>query len=142
MFSYVWPVALVVLSNTMYQIAAKQMPEKINPLAAVSVTYVVGAVSCVILYFLLNKNADLMREYSQLNWAPFVLGFAVVGLEVGMVYAYKAGWAVSMLSVTQSTVLAMVLIFVGALVFGEAITWNKVAGIFVCMGGLALINYK
>jgi len=142
MFAYIWPVALVVFSNTVYQIAAKQMPEKIDPLASLTVTYLVGAAASLLFYFMINRNADLMREYGELNWAPFALGIAVVGLEVGMIYAYKAGWAVSMLSVTQSTILAIVLIFVGALAFGETITWNKILGVFVCMGGLALINFK
>ena len=142
MFAYIWPVALVVFSNTVYQIAAKQMPEKIDPLASLTVTYLVGAAASLVFYFIINRNADLMREYGELNWAPFALGIAVVGLEVGMIYAYKAGWAVSMLSVTQSTILAIVLIFVGALAFGETITWNKILGVFVCMGGLALINFK
>ena len=142
MFAYIWPVALVVFSNTVYQIAAKQMPEKIDPLASLTVTYLVGAAASLVFYFIINRNADLMREYGELNWAPFALGIAVVGLEVGMIYAYKAGWAVSMLSVTHSTILAIVLIFVGALAFGETITWNKILGEFVCMGGLALINFK
>ena len=142
MFSYVWPIALVVLSNTLYQISAKSMPEKMNPLASLTVTYLVGAVASEILYYALNKDADIIGEYSQLNWAPFVLGIVVVGLEVGMIYAYKAGWPVSLASVTQSTILAIVLIFVGHILFSEPISWNKIVGIFVCMGGLALINYK
>ena len=32
MFSYVWPIALVVLSNTVYQICAKSVPERMNGL--------------------------------------------------------------------------------------------------------------
>ncbi|MBR3147053.1 MAG: EamA family transporter [Eubacterium sp.] len=142
MFAYIWPIALVVFSNTVYQIAAKQIPEKIDPLASLTVTYLVGAAASLIFYLSINRNADLMREYSALNWAPFALGIAVVGLEVGMIYAYKAGWPVSVASVTHSSILAIVLIFVGALIFGETITWNKILGIFVCMGGLALINYR
>lgn len=142
MISYVWPVALVVMANVLYQISAKQIPEKIDPLASVTVTYLVGAAASAVLYFVLNKDADLMREYSQLNWAPFALGISIIGLEAGMIYAYKAGWPVSALSITQSSIVATALIFVGALMFNEAITWNKVLGIFVCMGGLALINYK
>ena len=134
--------ALVVLSNTIYQIMAKSIPEKMNPLASVAITYTVGAISCIVLYFVIAKDPNLAREYSQLNWAPFGMGIAVIGLEVGMILAYKAGWAVNMLSITQSTILAIVLIFVGALAFNEPVTWNKIAGIGACLGGLALINYK
>jgi hypothetical protein len=43
MFSYVWPIALVVLSNVVYQICAKSVPNGLNPFAALAVTYLVGA---------------------------------------------------------------------------------------------------
>ena len=51
MFSYVWPIALVVLSNVVYQICAKSVPEEMNPFASLTVTYLVGAVVSAILYF-------------------------------------------------------------------------------------------
>lgn len=142
MFSYVWPIALVVLANTFYQIAAKSVPDKIDPLASVTITYIVGAAASAIFYFVTNKDADLLAEYRKLNWAPFVMGIAVVGLEAGMIYAYKVGWPVNAASVTQSTILAIVLVFVGFLLFKEPISWNKIAGIAVCLAGLALMNYK
>ena len=142
MFSYVWPIALIVVANTFYQIAAKSVPDKIDPLASVTVTYIVGAAASAIFYFVTNKDADLLAEYSKLNWAPFVMGITVVGLEAGMIYAYKVGWPVNAASVTQSTILAIVLVFVGFMLFKEPISWNKIAGIAVCLAGLALMNYK
>ena len=51
MFSYVWPIALVVLSNIIYQICAKSLPAEINPLASLTITYLVAAASSAILYF-------------------------------------------------------------------------------------------
>ena len=140
--AYFLPVILVVFSNTVYQIAAKSIPEKLDPLASVTVTYLVGAAASFILYYALNKDADILAEYSRLNWAPFLLGLAIIGLEAGMIYAYKVGWAVNSLSVTQSTCLAIVLIFVSFFMFKEPITWNKIAGIAACASGIALINYK
>ncbi len=50
MFKYVWPIALVVLSNVFYQICAKSVPEGINPLASLTVTYVIGAVTSFIFF--------------------------------------------------------------------------------------------
>ena len=43
MFSYVWPIALVVLSNIFYQICTKSVPRGMDPLASLTVTYLVGA---------------------------------------------------------------------------------------------------
>lgn len=140
MFQYIWPLALVVLSNVFYQICAKSVPEGMNPLASLTITYAVGAVASLILYFVLYKNTDLVREYKQLNWAPIVLGLVVVGLEVGFIYAYKAGWPVSTAQIVQEAVLAVILIFVGHMIYKETITWNKIVGVVVCLVGLSLIN--
>lgn len=140
MLSYVWPIALVVLSNVLYQICAKSVPEGIHPLASLTVTYAVGAVVSAILYFALNRDGNLLREYSHLNWAPFALGLVIVGLEVGFIYAYKAGWQVSTASIVQSAFLAVTLIAVGLLLYREAITVNKVIGIVICLIGLFFIN--
>lgn len=142
MFAYIWPIALVVLSNTFYQICAKSVPDGMNPLASLTVTYLVGAAVSCALYFLLNRNASLLREFRLLNWVPFVLGIAIVGLEVGFIYAFRAGWQVSMAQIVSSAILAVILIFVGYLLYHEAITWNKIVGIIVCLAGLVLINFK
>lgn len=141
MFSYVWPIALVVLSNVVYQICAKSVPEGMNPFAALSVTYLVGAGVSIALFFILGKNADLFKEMGKLNWAPFVLGFVIVGLEVGFIYAYQAGWSVSTASLVQGCALAVILLFVGFLAYKEALTWNKLIGAAICLVGLFFINY-
>lgn len=77
-----------------------------------------------------------------MNWAPYALGLVIVGLEVGFIYAYKAGWQVSMASVVQSSFLAIALVIVGALLYHEALTWNKLLGIAICMVGLVFMNLK
>lgn len=142
MISYVWPIALVILSNVVYQICAKSVPEGINPLASLTITYLVGAITSGILFFILNKDGSLVREYHKLNWAPIVFGIVLVGLEVGFIYAYKAGWPVSTASIVQSSFLAVALIFVGSIFYHEALTWNKIIGVVICLIGLIFINYK
>lgn len=140
MFSYIWPIGLVILSNVVYQICAKSTPADIHPLASLTVTYAVGTVASAILYYALSKDGNLLREYSKLNWSPFVLGIVIVGLEVGFIYTYKAGWQVSTASVVQSSFLAVALLFAGFLLYHEALTANKVTGMLICMVGLYFIN--
>ena len=142
MFYYVWPIALVVLSNVIYQISAKSVPSAINPFASLTITYLVAAAASAVLFFTLGKEPDLFKEYSRLNWAPFVLGIVIVGLEAGWIYAYKAGWQVSTGFIVQSAFLAIALLIVGFLLFHEAVTWNKIVGVCICLAGLAFINMK
>lgn len=142
MWNMIWPIGLVVLSNVVYQICAKSVPSGLNPFAALTVTYLVGAVASAVLFFVLGKQSNPIKELSNLNWAPFVLGFVIVGLEVGFIYAYKAGWTVSTAALVQGVALAIILIFVGFLLYKEALTWNKLVGIGICLVGLFFINYK
>ena len=142
MFSYAWPIALVVLSNVAYQICAKSVPEGMNPFASLTVTYLVGAIASGILFFILDHNGNLIHEYQKINWAPLVLGIVIVGLEAGWIYAYKAGWQVSTGFIVHSAFLAIALIFVGYLLYHEALTWNKLLGVGICLAGLVFINLK
>lgn len=142
MFNYVWPIVLVVLSNTIYQICAKSVPKEMNPFASLTVTYFIGALASAILYFVLGKNGNLIKEYGKVNWAPFVLGLVVVGLEAGWIYAYKAGWQVSTGFIVQSAILSVMLLVVGFFLYHEAFIWNKVVGVVICLVGLVFINFK
>ena len=142
MFNFIWPIALVILSNVVYQICAKSVPNKLNPFASLTITYLVGAASSTLLYFIFNKQGNIIKEFAKTNWAPFVLGLVIVGLEVGYIYAYKAGWQVSVAPIVQSAFLAVLLVFVGFLLYKEAITWNKVLGVAICIAGLVVINIK
>ncbi len=142
MFAYIWPMALLLLSNTVYQICAKSVPEDINPFASLTVTYLVAAAASTVLFFTLHRGSSLPEEYCRLNWAPFILGIVIVGLEAGWIYAYQAGWQVSTGFIVQSAFLAVALLFVGYLLYHEALTWNKLLGVAICIIGLAFINYK
>lgn len=134
------PVLIVVLSNTIYHICSKSTPEGINTFASLTITYVTGAVVSLVLYFVTKRDGNLLAEYRQLNWASFLLGVAIVGLEAGFLLMYKAGWGVSTAQIVTSALLAIVLIVVGFAMFHEAITWQKVIGVLVCLAGLYLIN--
>ena len=138
--SYIWPIILVVFSNIIYQIATKSVPKNMDPMASLTVTYVVGAICSTVMYFLMNKNGNLLVEYQKLNQYPFLLGVSIVGLEVGFIYAYKAGWPISTASIVQSAFLSLALIVVGALLYQETISANKIIGIIICLLGLWLIN--
>lgn len=142
MFAYIWPIALVVVSNTVYQICAKSVPDSVSPFAVLTITYLVAAVFSAVMFFATAAERSVAGELGKMNWAPFVLGVVIVGLEVGFIYAYKAGWQVSTASIVQCAFLAIALIVVGALLYHERITWSKLAGIGICMVGLYFINMK
>ena len=138
--SLYWPIAVVVLSNIMYHISAKSMPDTLNPMASLTITYLIGAVSSGILYYAVNRGGNLLAEYTHLNWTPILLGISIVGLELGNIYMYKAGWNINTGYIVQSSIFAVALLVVGFLLYKEAISWTKLVGIAICMVGLYFIN--
>ena len=113
-----------------------------NPFASLIITYLVGAPVAFIMFLILGDSRDILTELKKANWTSFVLGIVLVGLEVGFIYAYKAGWKVSAAQIVTSSILGVILIIVGYVGYKEAITWNKIVGVIVCLAGLGLINLK
>lgn len=137
-----WPIALIVCSNIFYNVCAKSMPEKVNPLAALVITYLVGAITSAIIYFLTTKNSNILAEYKHINWTTFVLGLAIVGIEAGSIYMYQAGWNLNTGQLVHSSLSAIAFLFVGFLAYKEPITLNKIIGMVICLIGLYIINKK
>ena len=140
MFAYYWPIGLLVLSNVFYHITAKSLPAGLDSFLCMAITYIVGAMVSIALYLTIGNGESISSQLSNLNWAPFVLGLAVVGLEVGAIFMYKAGWEVSLGNIVQAIFVAIALLIVGVLIYHEALTVTKAAGIAVCLVGIVLLN--
>ena len=140
MFNYIWPLVLIVGSNIIYQLCAKSIPSQMNTYASMTITYAVATVFSTVMFFVTSKGESFLRNLAFTNWATIVLGIVITGLEVGFIFAYKAGWKVSTLSVVANAFLAVALIFVGLFVYHEPINWTKIAGILICLTGLWFLN--
>lgn len=140
MWSMLYPIIIIVAANTIYNICTKSTPSEMNSFAALFVTYIVAAVISFIMFFATSKDKNVFTEFTKINWAPFLLGIVIVGLELGYIIAYRNGWKMNTVSVTANITLAIVLIFVSFVFYKESITVKQVIGMFLCAGGLALIS--
>lgn len=140
MWNLIWPILVVILSNTFYNICMKSMPNDVNPFGALMVTYIVSAIITAIIFVFMVKPSNVVFELSKVNWTSIVLALVLVGLEVGYVFVYRAGWSVSTASVVANIGLACVLLVVGFFLYKENVSIKQIIGIFVCMFGLVLIN--
>lgn len=134
------PIALIVVSNVFYAICAKSTPADLNPMAGLTVTYLVGAVCSGGLYYAMSGGRSLLKEYQHLNWTTFLLGLVIVGLEAGAIWMYKVGWNVNTGQLLHSSILAVVLIFVGYFLYHEAITPSKLIGLASCSVGIFFLS--
>ena len=139
MLSYLWPLFLVIFSNTLYNICTKSTPQNIQPFASLTLTYLVSAGISLILFFVFSESKDLLAEMSKANWATYLLGIVLVLLEVGWIYMYRVGWKISVASVVANIGLACTLLFVGVLFYKEVLTIRQLAGILLCMASMFLL---
>ena len=139
MWNMLWPLLLIVTSNCFYNICTKSMPSNANAFASLTVTYLAGAVLSAILFMAGSGGAHIGEELAKTNWTSLVLSIAIVGLEAGYVFLYRAGWKVSVGAMTANICLAIALLAIGALLYKESITPRQVLGICVCGVGLFLI---
>ena len=139
---YSLSIILSIVSNVLYHIVQKLTPTDVNPLVALSVTYVAATIICLLLLPLFPSQAGFVDSLRQINWASVALGFAIVGLEAGYLLAYRANWNISLASMVGNVAMALVLIPVGLLFFRERLSATNYAGLLACVIGLVLVNWK
>ena len=139
-WNLIWPILMVILANTFYNICMKSMPADVNPFGALMVTYLVAAIISGLIFIFMVGPGNVGVEITKLNWTSIILALVIVGLEVGYVFVYRAGWTVSTASVVANIGLACVLLFVGYFLYRENVSLQQILGIIVCMVGLILIN--
>lgn len=139
MLSYIWPIALVVISNVLYNIITKSTPTNSNALLSLTISYLAAAV-CSFVLFLTQERQPITQELAKLNWTAPALGVCIIGLEFGYIYAYRAGWKISTCSLVANISLACALLIVGIVFYKESITAAKAVGMALCIAGLVLIT--
>ena len=135
----IYPILIVVASNTVYNICAKSTPDNVNSFASLAVTYLIAAICSAVMFFATGEQKNLAVEISKANWTAYVLGIAIVGLEFGYICIYRAGWKISLGNLVASISLACVLVIVGVLLYKETISLKQVVGIVLCISGIILI---
>lgn len=138
----VLPIMLVVVSSLGYHISQKSTPSALHPIVALIVTYVCAALISILAFFIVVPKTSLLEAVKGANWSSYLLGFAVVGLELGYLIAYRTGWNVSLVSLISNTWVALLLIPIGIYVYKENMTLTAVSGVALCILGLVLITKK
>lgn len=137
-----FPILLVVMSTLFYHICQKSTPVALNPIVALFITYVCASIVSIIAFFIFVPKTSLFESLGDANWASFVLGFAVVGVELGFLLSYRAGWNISAASLVSNSSAALLLIPVGLLFYRERISITNISGVLLCITGLILVSKR
>ncbi len=136
----IFSAGLAVLASTLYHVFQKSTPAEVNPALSLLVTYGTAAIATLGL-FLFYPLQNLSADFSRLNWASYALGLSIVGLELGILLAYRFGWQISLLGVVVHIAAALLLLPIGLVLFREKLTPLNLLGIVLCIAGLILVNW-
>lgn len=138
-FALWWPVALIVGADVVYQVCAKKLSTHASPLAALGLTYIVSAFLCAVLFEIVVPDGHIWQELQHVHILAVIVGISIAGLEVGTIYMYRAGWQMNTGFLTYTACISVLLLFIGAFVYGEPLGWVKLAGVVLTLIGMGCI---
>lgn len=141
MFLFYFSITLAIASSALYHFVAKSTPANVNFTVSLLVTYVIAFIATLFTFFFF-PTSNIVGELKQLNWASIGLAIAVVGIEFGFLLVYRSGWNLGIAAVLVNVVASLILVPVAILVFKDKISWINITGIFVCLIGLVMLNWK
>ncbi len=164
MTTFTLPLILTVFSMASYHVAQKLLSTCDSPFSVLSAAYAVAALLCLGAACVLGVpgapgatgvsgahgvvGADaggffgnaLARMFSLKNWPVLLLACAVVGIEVGILYAYRCGASMGTLPLLTNAGLLLVSVPAGVLLFREHVTWSMVVGVVLVLCGFWLMT--
>lgn len=140
MFSTWWPLLLVVASSVGYQVGLKEVSGIGDPMASLMVTYLAASVVSFVIYFFQSLGKEsFLRGVLSVNVSAMGLGLAIVGIEVGTLFMYRAGWAVNVAFVVANSLIVAALMLTGFLLYKEKLTLRQLIGVGISLVGILCI---
>ena len=133
------PMLLTVSGAVLYQISSKSVPRAVHPLVAIIAAYVTAIMLCLAATWKwpVTSVSESLRHF---NWGVAGIGVGAALIEVGFLFAYRAGWPLNIASIIVNVSAAVILLPLGLLMFGVRITLAKGLGAALCLIGLVLIS--
>lgn len=137
---YSLAICITVLSGVSYHLFQKLIAPQLHPILSLILTYVTAIVVSLCLLPFFPRQTPLVDQLRLTLWPSMALGIAIVGLEVGFLLAYRAGWNISIAAVFSNVAVALVLLPAGLLFFKEHVSAVNAVGVVLCIVGLILAN--
>jgi multidrug transporter EmrE-like cation transporter len=134
--------AVAIVATVGYHLVLKVTPAPVNPFLSLAVSYLIGATVFVAIYAASPGSTSLRESLQVLNWTAIALAVMVVGLDIGFLLLYRAGFNVSFGQLVTQSVAALILLLLGVALFRERLSMANIAGILLCVAGLWLINKR
>ena len=135
------PIMLAVVANVFYHVASKSIPVEQNAFMGLVVNYATALIASALMFWL-TPHEKILVEAARTNWACILMGLSITGVEVGFVMIYRAGGELSTASLIVSILIALAMLAVGGIFYGEQITLRKIFGAILCMAGAIVLSLR
>ena len=135
------PIFVAVAANVFYHVASKSIPAEQNAFMGLAVNYATALVATVILFFV-TPHEKIFVEASKTNWACFLMGLSITGVEAAFVMIYRAGGELSTASLIVNILIALAMLAGGGIFWHEEITARKIFGATLCLVGVFVLSTK
>jgi hypothetical protein len=95
------PIIIMILGTTFYHVGQKSIPSHLSPVLSLAVNYVTALVATLLLLPLYPLRTTGSGALPSVNWASYIVGISIVGVELAVLLAYRTGWKISLVSVRQ-----------------------------------------
>ncbi len=137
---YYLSILIAASAGVLYHVSQKSIPDKANPMVSMMITFSVALIATMVWYFIEGSSSPLISDAKNTNWASISLGLAIVGLEFGILLAYRSGWQISNFNLFYTTSLVLILIPIGITFYNEILNIKTIIGICVSIVGLIIIK--
>jgi drug/metabolite transporter (DMT)-like permease len=137
---YYISILLAASAGVLYHVSQKSIPDNATPAVSMMITFATALIGTIIWFQFDTSDKAWLDQVKDTNWASISLGTSLIGLELGILMAYRAGWKVSNFSVANMTLLALFLLPVGVVLFKETVSVKTVVGLVVALTGIAIMK--
>jgi len=125
-----------------YHMLMKKIPENVNPLISILGIYVaIVILSSLMLPFFIGSGT-LLTSLKQMSWIQVGIAGCILMMEVGFLLMYRSGWNLSTGNIVTGVAINIALGFIGVVFLKEGLSALNIAGILLCITGVALIGYR
>lgn len=134
-----FPFLLTIAGGILYHLAQKHAGSATTPWPILVTAYGAGFLGSAVAWMATPPSRALSR--GELG-AAVMIGLAALAIEAGFFLAYRAGWTMATASLFSNLAVAATLAVIGVVLFGDALTPSRFAGLVIAALGAWLIVRK
>jgi hypothetical protein len=131
-------VSMIIGGGVLYHLCQKATPATLDPFLALFISFGLASLTC--LGIAASRHGITSEQLHRLNWASVGLAASVVAIESGYLLGYRFGLKLNITSFACNTMIALVLLAVGTVVYRESFTVRSASGFVLCIIGLLLLR--